>query len=235
MKILVIEDDSGIVNFITTIFKIGWPEVEVISTPLGRQGVELAASEAPAVIILDLGLPDINGFQVLEEVRRFSTVPVLILSVRGEEEDVVRGLSLGADEYIQKPFRQLEFLARVRALLRRDKTAETGVTSFDELRFGKTARDVLYKGREVTVTLTEGHILSRLMSARGEVVSSAEIARAVWGDAKGAELSENVKSYIYRLRQKLEEDPTHPRLILSKPGLGYYLAGQESPPNVKEA
>jgi two-component system KDP operon response regulator KdpE len=229
MKVLLIDDDAGIIDFITTIFKIGWPEAEIISAQSGRHGIELTASEDPSVVILDLGLPDISGFQVLEEIRCFSAVPVLILSVRGEEADIVRGLSLGADEYVQKPFRQLELLARVKALCRRDeRVTEVHDLSFGKLSFSKSIRDIIYKKKSVIVTVTEGRILSRLVAARGDVVSSTELARAAWGNTKGTTMAENLKSYIYRLRQKLEEDPTHPTLILSKPGVGYFLANSDS-------
>jgi len=121
MKILVIEDDKEILEVISVGFEMRWPEMKLVSTRLGREGVELAASENPDVVILDLGLPDINGFEVLEEIRTFSRVPVLILTVRNDESDVVRGLELRADDYMTKPFQQMELQSRVEALLRRAK------------------------------------------------------------------------------------------------------------------
>ncbi|MFC1860183.1 response regulator transcription factor [Chloroflexota bacterium] len=111
MKVLIIEDDPEIVEVISLAFQIRWPEVKLVSTNLGEKGVELVESESPDVVILDLGLPDISGYDVLKEIRAFSTVPILILTVRGEETDVVRGLEWGADDYMVKPFRQLELLS----------------------------------------------------------------------------------------------------------------------------
>ena len=117
MKVLVIEDDREILEVISVGFEMGWPEVKLISTRLGREGVELAASENPDVVILDLGLPDITGFEVLNEIRAFSKVPILILTVRSDQADVVRGLELGADDYMTKPFRQAELQSRLEALI----------------------------------------------------------------------------------------------------------------------
>ena len=119
MKVLVIEDDKEIVDAISLAFQIRWPEAKVISTRLGQKGVELVESESPDIVILDLGLPDIAGFEVLRQIRLFSAVPTIILTVRAEEADVVKGLEWGADDYITKPFRQLELLARVKSMIRR--------------------------------------------------------------------------------------------------------------------
>ncbi|MEE8353205.1 MAG: response regulator transcription factor [Dehalococcoidales bacterium] len=118
MKVLVIEDDREILEVISVGFEMGWPEMKLVSTRLGREGVELAASENPDVVILDLGLPDITGFEVLKEIRAFSKVPILILTVRSDEADVVRGLEWGADDYMTKPFHQAELQSRLEALIR---------------------------------------------------------------------------------------------------------------------
>lgn len=118
VKILVIEDDREIVDVMSVGFEMNWPEMELVSTRLGREGVELAASENPDVVILDLGLPDITGFEVLKEIRAFSKVPILILTVRSDETDFVRGIELGADDYMTKPFHQAELKSRVEALIR---------------------------------------------------------------------------------------------------------------------
>src|SRR5512139_2620787 len=124
MKVLVVEDDKEIVDAISLAFQIRWPEAKVVSTRLGQKGVELVESESPDIVILDLGLPDINGFEVLRQIRRFSGVPTIILTVRSDEADVVKGLEWGADDYITKPFRQLELLARAKSLIRRRSPAE---------------------------------------------------------------------------------------------------------------
>ena len=118
VKILVIEDDREILEVISVGFEMRWPGVKLVSTRLGREGVELAASENPDIIILDLGLPDVTGFEVLREIRAFSRVPILILTVRSEEADIDRGLEWGADDYMTKPFQQAELQSRVEVLIR---------------------------------------------------------------------------------------------------------------------
>ena len=124
VKILIIEDDREILAVITVGFEMRWPEMKLVSTRLGREGIELAASENPDIVILDLGLPDVTGFEVLKEIRALSAVPILILTVRSDEEDVVRGLEWGADDYMTKPFRQAELQLRVEALIRLVDTPE---------------------------------------------------------------------------------------------------------------
>ncbi|MFC2067664.1 response regulator transcription factor [Chloroflexota bacterium] len=119
MKLLLIEDDSDIVEAISLAFQIRWPEAQVISTQSGKKGVGLVESVQPDIVILDLGLPDIDGFTVLRKIRLFSQVPIIIVTVRADESDIIKGLEWGADDYIIKPFRQLELLARVKAQIRR--------------------------------------------------------------------------------------------------------------------
>ncbi len=119
MKILIIEDSHAIVETVILSFKLRWPEATVVSAETGQQGIEMAVAEKPSVIMLDLGLPDITGFEVLEKVRLFSNVPVLILTARGDEREIIKGLNCGADDYIVKPFNHKELLARVKTLLRR--------------------------------------------------------------------------------------------------------------------
>jgi len=119
MKILIIEDDPQIVEAITLAFQIRWPEAKLISTLQGEKGIELAKNEKPDIVILDLGLPDINGYDVLKQIRMFTNNPILILTARTEESDIVKGLEWGADDYMTKPFHQLELLSRLKALTRR--------------------------------------------------------------------------------------------------------------------
>src|SRR5512137_1270657 len=121
MKVLVIEDDPGIVEVVSLCFQLRWTGTTVISASSGHKGVGLVESESPDVVILDIGLPDIDGYQVLKEIRRFSEVPVLMLTVRGEDTDIAKGLELGADDYITKPFSHIELIARVQAVLRRSQ------------------------------------------------------------------------------------------------------------------
>ena len=144
MKVLVIEDDREIIEAISLAFQIRWPEAQVVSTRLGEKGVEQVETESPDIVILDLGLPDINGFEVLRQIRRFSQVPTIILTVRAEEVDIVKGLEWGADDYIVKPFRQLEFLSRVKALIRRKSTTEEEQLVSGPLRLDSTTGQLRY-------------------------------------------------------------------------------------------
>ena len=224
MKLLIIDDDQDIVDFVSTIFHVGWPEATLLSTHLGEDGVETIREQAPDIVLLDLGLPDITGFEVLKQVRLFSSVPIIILSVKGEEKDVVHGLDLGADEYITKPFRQMELLARVRAIFRRhEPVAEDLTVSYGPLSFGHTLLDLMYEDRHISLTQTEARILYKLVDNKGKVVSVSSLAKAIWGSDWGNP-SESIKVYIHRLRQKLEDDPQNPRLILNKPNAGYFLS-----------
>ncbi len=223
MKVLLIEDDKEIVDAISLAFQIRWPEATLISTRLGQKGVELVETESPDIVILDLGLPDISGFEVLQQIRLFSQVPTIILTVRSEESDVVKGLEWGADDYITKPFRQLELLARVKALIRRRAGGEEESIVFGSLRLDPTTGQLYCNGQEIALTVTETHIIGHLMKNGGRAVTHASLAEAVWGDDyPGA--ADSLKVHIRRLREKIEEDPSHPKLILTRTGIGYFMA-----------
>ena len=223
MKVLIIEDDPEIIEVVSLAFQIRWPEIKVVTTHLGAKGVELVESENPDVVILDLGLPDTSGFDVLKEIRAFSTVPILVLTVRGEETDIVKGLEWGADDYMVKPFRQLELLSRVRALIRRTSTVDTETPIvYGALHFNPTTRQLLYDQREINLTRTEGSILHHLMRNAGQVVTYESLAESVWGeDYPGA--IESLRVYIRRLREKVEVAPDQPQIILTKASIGYLL------------
>lgn len=227
MKVLAIEDDHEIVEVLSLAFQIRWPEVKFVSTHLGVEGAGLVESENPDVVILDLGLPDISGFDVLKEIRTFSDVPIMILTVRGEETDVVKGLEWGADDYMVKPFRQLELLSRIQALTRRANASDRETPSVcGELSFDPSTRHLLYGQREINLTRTEGMILHNLMKNAGQVVTHSTLAEAVWGEDY-PDATNALKVYILRLRQKLEANPSQPKLILNKAGIGYLLVKPE--------
>ena len=226
MKVLIIEDDKEIVDAISLAFQIRWPEAKVVSTRLGKKGVEQVESEAPDIVILDLGLPDINGFEVLRQIRLFSNVPIIILTVRAEETDIVKGLEWGADDYIIKPFRQLELLARVKALIRRLTPSEEEPLVVGPLRLDATTGQLFHDSQEIALTITESRLLSHLMRNAGHVVTHSSLAEAIWGnDYPGA--ADSLKVHIRRLREKIEADPSHPQFILTKAGVGYFLARPE--------
>jgi two-component system, OmpR family, response regulator VicR len=223
MKVLIVEDDKEIVDAITLAFQIRWPEAKVVSTRLGRKGVELVETENPDIVILDLGLPDISGFEVLNQIRLFSHVPIIILTVRSDESDVVKGLEWGADDYILKPFRQLELLARVKALIRRQSPTDEEELVSGQLHLDATSGQLRCDGKEIALTITESRILAHLMRNAGHVVTHSSLAEAVWGnDYPGA--ADSLKVHIRRLREKIESNPSQPKFILTKAGVGYFLA-----------
>ncbi len=224
MKVLIIEDDRDTVEAISLAFQIRWPEAQVVSTNLGEKGIEMVETEAPDIAILDLGLPDISGFEVLKGVRLFSNVPLIILTVRAEEVDIIKGLEWGADDYVVKPFRQLELLARVNALMRRrSPPGEEPPLRCGPLHFDPSNLQLLNGEREVDLTRTEGKIFYHLMKNAGHVTTHSRLAEAVWGEDYPG-IADSLKVHIRRLREKIELDPSHPRLILTKAGVGYSLA-----------
>lgn len=184
-------------------------------------------NNAPDLIFLDLGLNDISGFDVLRQIRTFSNVPVIIITVRGDKADVVKGLELGADDYIVKPFEHMELLARAQAVTRRTSNEyEPNPVTIGELKFGPSLSMLNYHGKKITLTNTEGLVLYHLMRNAGNVVSCLKLAEFIWGDDyPGADNS--IRVYIRRLRNKLEVDPAHPRLIMTKVGVGYYIKKPE--------
>lgn len=224
MKLLIIEDDEEIIEAITLAFQIRWPEAHIISTHSGRKGIDLVEEEMPDVIILDLGLPDINGFDVLKNIRQFSKIPILIVTARGEEADIIRGLEWGADDYITKPFRQLELLARVKAHIRRQNQTGDHITIGQYRLISETCQ--FYKrGTEISLTITESLILNHLMCNAGHVITRSNLSEVVWGnDYPGA--TDSLKVHIRRLRAKIEDDPSHPQLIVTKQGVGYSFVKQ---------
>ena len=224
MKVLIMENDKGIVEAVSLAFQIRWPEAKLISTNLGERGIELVETDNPDVVILDLGLDDISGFEVLKRIRLFSTVPILILTVRSDEADVIKGLEWGADDYVIKPFRQLELLSRIRALTRRRGTlVEKMPLVCGQLRFEPSSAQLFCGEKEINLTRTESSILYRLMEKVGQVVTHSELAESVWGENYPDAVA-SLKVYIRRLREKIEVDPSHPQLILTKAGMGYLLA-----------
>ncbi len=223
MKVLIIEDDLEIIGSVSLAFKIRWPQAEFISTHLGEEGIKLVESKCPDVVILDLGLIDISGFEVLKQIRLFSSVPILILSVRMDESDIVRGLEEGADDYMVKPFKQFELLSRIRALTRRkDILVEELPLICGQLHFVPSTRQLFCSEKEIDLTPTEALILHHLMRSAGQVVTYSSLAETVWGE-NYSNAAASLKVYIRRLRKKLEVDPSQPQLILTKSSLGYLL------------
>ncbi|MFC2033539.1 response regulator transcription factor [Chloroflexota bacterium] len=226
MKLLIIEDDEEIIEAISLAFQIRWSEAHIVSTHNGRKGVELVETEMPDVVILDLGLPDISGFDVLKQIRQFSQVPIIIVTVLAEEAAIIKGLEWGADDYIIKPFRQLELLARIKAQIpRKNQDEETQVIS-GSFKLNSVTGQLSHLEREVSLTITETSILSHLMKNAGYVVTHSSLAEVVWGDDyPGA--ADSVKVHIRRLREKIEENPSNPQFIITKSGIGYLFSKKQ--------
>ena len=229
MKVLVIEDNPEIIQSVGLCFELRWPEAEMISTSEGQKGLELVETEFPDIVILDLGLPDMDGIDVLQQIRSFSNVPLIILTVRGEEVDKVKGLEMGADDYVVKPFALAEFLARVKAVVRRSQMIESkpGDQPFirGKLRIDFDAHEVSVGNKPVRLTPSEYNLLYHLVRNEGRVLSNQLLLERVWGSEYTAE-TEYIKVYIQRLRDKLEEDPRHPTMIISERGVGYKFIGR---------
>lgn len=223
MKVLIIEDDLQIIDTISMVFQLRWSEAQVVSTYRGEEGVALVESENPDIVILDLGLPDMTGFEVLKQIRLFSSVPIIILTVRADESDIVKGLELGADDYMTKPFRQLELVARIAALIRRQRDfAEETSLVCGQLSLNPATGQLFYGKKEIALTPTESSLLHHLMINAGKVVTHYSLAEAVWGtdfpDAVNA-----LRVHVRRLRVKIEVDPDNPQIILIRAGIGYLL------------
>ncbi len=224
MKVLVIDDDPNIAQAILLAFGLQWQAVEVKVVYDGLSGLDAFFEIQPDVLLLDVGLPDLSGFEVLERIRAHSDVPILMLSAHGEELDKVRGLEGGADDYITKPFGHLELLARVRAVLRRAELPPP-VHAVPDLEAGDltinfASREVRIKDQKVRLTPVEYGLLYQLACNAGQVLTHETLLTKVWGDASGSE-PDYLKVYVSRLRAKLGEDPNHPHWIETVPRLGY--------------
>jgi two-component system KDP operon response regulator KdpE len=184
----------------------------------------MLAAEKPDVVILDLGLPDRSGFEVITEIRRQSSVPIVVLSARSDERSKVQALDLGADDYIGKPFGMAELMARIRAALRHRFQAQGELPVFvsGELAVDLVRRHVSRAGREVKLSPKEFELLRHLVAHAGKVLTHRHLLREVWGPAHADEV-QYLRVFIRGLRQKLEDDPTRPKHILTEPGVGYRL------------
>jgi len=220
-RVLVIEDNQDLAFGLRNNLEIEGYEVEVAHD--GLAGLARAAERPPALVILDLMLPGADGFRVLKELRRRGdSVPVLILTARDAESDKVRGLKLGADDYVTKPFGVLELLARVEALLRRSGPRPRTLVRFGEIEVDSETRSVRRAGQEVALSPKEFELLLALWDRQGAIVSRHQLMRQVWGYRDGIS-SRTVDTHIAELRRKLEAQPARPRHILTVRKAGYRL------------
>ena len=222
--IIVIEDEAQIRRFLrTTLAAEGY---QVIEAETGKQGLTEAATRKPDLIILDLGLPDMDGKEVVKGVRSWSAVPVIILSARSQESDKISALDAGADDYLVKPFGVGELLARIRVALRHLSVVngnEDGVFTVDELKVDMTHRKVTVGGAEIHLTPIEYRLLTVLVKHAGKVLTHHLLLKEVWGP-NYVERAHYLRIYMGALRHKLEKDPARPRFLLTEVGVGYRLA-----------
>lgn len=218
-RLLIVEDEVPIRRLLRVALEA--EGYAVIEAATARDGLAMCAREAPALVVLDLGLPDADGLTVLRDIRGWSQVPVLVLSVRADEAGKVEALDAGAQDYVVKPFGVKEFLARVRGLLRdRASEAAPSVLTIGGLQIDAADHAVTLDGRSLHLTRREFDLLWMLASHRGRLVTQEMILKAIWGPAH-AEDSQYLRVYIRQLRQKLGDDAANPRFIATEPGIGY--------------
>jgi two-component system, OmpR family, KDP operon response regulator KdpE len=218
-QLLVVEDDERIRSALIRALRERGHAVSSAATAL--DGLRQAVDERPDLVVLDLGLPDLDGTEVLAGLRPWFTGPVLVLSARADSRDKVGALDAGADDYVSKPFDMGELLARLRALQRRATSEpETAVVRADSFTVDLAAQQVTVDGAVVRLTPTEWGLLSELVRAPGRLVSQRQLLQSVWGPAYAKE-THYLRVYMGQLRRKLEPDPAHPRHLLTEPGMGY--------------
>ena len=226
-RILVIEDDSAVRRVLSR--NLAAHGFRVTAAGGGREGLDMDPAFHSDLILLDLGLPDMSGLEVIQEFRARTSTPIVVLSIRGGEADKVRALDLGADDYLTKPFGVDELLARVRVALRHAGRSSGTTAAFvtGDLRIDRERRTVEVAGDEVHLTPTEYALLTALAAQPGAVLTDRALLQRVWGPEYGSE-NHYLHVYMARLRKKLEPDPTRPRYIRTEPGVGYRLIEQES-------
>lgn len=229
-RILVVDDEPRLVRLINEILRA--TGYTVICTGNGEQALGLIAIEQPNLILLDLVLPgNLDGYEICRRVREYSTVPVIMITARAREADLLRGFEVGADDYITKPFSAKELLARVRAVLRRSQNQgakeETEVTC-GALRVNLVQRRVFVRSEEVRLTATEYELLRQLVLHRERIVSQQDLLAAVWGSEYRND-TDYLRAYIRYLRRKLEDDPATPQRITTVSGMGYMLTCGDEP------
>lgn len=223
--ILVVDDEVHMVKFMRMNLEL--EECRVVTAANGHEALERAREDMPDVVLLDIMMPEMDGFETLRWLRRFSQVPVIILTAKDEEDDRIRGLELGADDYVGKPFSHRELVSRIRAVLRRHYAAppvpQTMVVVDDRLSIDFARREVLVNGERVNLRPTEYRLLYHLVQNAGYVQTHQMLLSKVWGPEYRDE-NHYLRLYVTYLRQKIEEDPANPRYILTERGVGYRFA-----------
>jgi two-component system KDP operon response regulator KdpE len=218
--VLVVDDEVQIRRALATNLKARGYHVEAVAT--GEEALAEVARLHPDLVVLDLGLPGIDGVEVIEGIRGWSPVPILVLSARGAEAAKVAALDAGADDYVTKPFGMAELLARVRASIRRSATSPDGTPTVETPDFtvDLAAKRVVREGEEIHLTPTEWHVVEVLVRSAGRLVTQRQLLHEVWGPAYDRETN-YLRLYLARIRRKLEPEPGRPRYFLTEPGMGY--------------
>jgi two-component system KDP operon response regulator KdpE len=228
LRALIVDDEPQIRRFLRAALNAhGYDTIEASS---GEDALIRAAADHPDIIILDLGLPDIDGTDVISRIREWSRIPIIVLSVRGREQDKIDALDRGADDYLTKPFSTGELMARIRAALRHQLQSEVEqpVYRSDGLVVDLALRHVSVDGKEVRLTPKEYDILRNLVVHAGRVLTHQHLLREVWGPTFTGE-THYLRVYVGTLRQKIEADPARPKFIITEPGVGYRLRDQDDP------
>ncbi len=236
--VLLVEDEPQMRRFLRA--SLGSHGFRLIEATTAAEATALATGHNPEMILLDLGLPDMDGIALTRNLREWSRIPVIVISARGREEDKVAALDAGADDYLTKPFGVNELLARIRVALRHRGQPAGGVepiVEIGDLRLDFARREVSIEGREIHLTPIEYRLLSLLARNAGKVLTHGQILKEVWGPGQ-AQQSHYLRVYMAQLRRKIEEDPARPRLLVTEPGVGYRLRDRppvaEPPPGIKK-
>ncbi|HZD59670.1 MAG TPA: response regulator [Anaerolineae bacterium] len=225
-RILVIDDEEQIRRLLRVALE--GHDYQIDEAPSGHDGLRQAATFHPDLIILDLGLPDLDGLTVLERIREWSQVPIIILTVQEDESEKIKALDSGADDYVTKPFSMGELLARIRVALRHvAKTEDEPVIVMGDLSIDLAHRRVTIQGKEVKLTPTEYDILKNLAVHAGRVLTHKQLLCSIWGKEYQNE-THYLRVYVGQLRRKIEKDATQPRYIVTEPGVGYRFVGRDS-------
>ncbi|KPL14925.1 MAG: Fis family transcriptional regulator [Anaerolineae bacterium SM23_84] len=228
-KILVVDDEPHMVKLVEANLRAAG--YEVVSAVDGRTALAAVERELPDLIILDIMLPGIDGYEVCRRIREYSAVPILMLTARSSEIDLVRGFDVGADDYLEKPFSVNELLVRVRAVLKRSKFVQEIIQHpplvVGDLTIDFAKRRVTVRGTEIKLSPTEYRLLTKLALNANRVVLHQDLLRDVWGPEYRTE-TEYLRVYIHYLRQKMEDDPANPKLIITHPGAGYMFRTSET-------
>jgi two-component system KDP operon response regulator KdpE len=222
--ILLIEDEPQMQRFLRIVLQ--GQGFRFIEAQTGQEGLAQAATRSPDIILLDLGLPDIDGLEVTRRLREWSDIPIIVLSAREQEQDKIKALDAGADDYLTKPFGAGELLARIRVAIRhkvmRQSTTGEPVFILDNLRVDMSNRQVFLNEQEVHLTPIEYKLLTVLIQNAGKVVTHSQLLKEVWGPSYSKE-TQYLRVYMTQLRHKLELDPARPRFLINEPGIGYRL------------